>query len=233
MPDLTLENKLWQEGFRVIGCDEAGRGTWAGPMFVGAVTLYTGNIPWVQQMVADGLIKDSKRMTANQRFKVYREMMEHGIVYAVGDANIEEIDKWGVERAFVLALNRAGQAITAIERQMMVPPAVRYQKTAILIDGSRYRDLRIQDTSLSEADDYEVVAEDKLDDACATVSLASIAAKVHQQTTMLGLARIFPEYGFDKHNGYPTKAHKDAVGKHGTSIAHRTSWNVDMKDGAL
>ncbi|KKL76962.1 hypothetical protein LCGC14_2039690, partial [marine sediment metagenome] len=59
-PDLTLENKLWDEGFRVIGCDEAGRGTWAGSLWVGAVTLREKDIPTVQEMIADYHLRDSK-----------------------------------------------------------------------------------------------------------------------------------------------------------------------------
>ncbi|KKK58458.1 hypothetical protein LCGC14_3044270, partial [marine sediment metagenome] len=60
----------------------------------------------------------------------------------------------------------------------------------------------------------------------ATVALASVVAKVHQEITMLGLDLIYPEYGFAKHNGYPTKAHKEAVDKHGLSAVHRTTWKV-------
>jgi len=226
MPDLALENHLWKEGYRVVGCDEAGRGTWAGPIFVGAVTLYKGHIPLVQSLLTDGILRDSKKMTPNQRYKVYREMMENGIPYAVGDATADEIDRHGIEHAFVLALHRAGEMLTALEMQAQRSPAELYQKTALLIDGRRYKDLRIQDTSLSEAIDYEVVAEDRLDDACATVALASIAAKVHQSITMLGMSKVFPQYGFEKSNGYPTAQHRAAVEKHGLSVIHRQSWSV-------
>ena len=226
MPDLSLENRLWTEGFRVVGCDEAGRGTWAGSLYVGAVTLYKGHIPLVQSLLTDGILRDSKKMTPNQRYKVYRHMMENGIPYAVGDATAGEIDQHGIEYAFVLALHRAGEMLTALEKQAQRSPAELYQKTAILIDGRRYKDLRIQDKSLSEAIDYEVVAEDKLDDACATVALASIAAKCHQSITMVGMDLVFKEYGFARHKGYVTKAHREAVAKHGLSVIHRQSWEV-------
>ncbi|KKK59522.1 hypothetical protein LCGC14_3033570, partial [marine sediment metagenome] len=84
----------------------------------------------------------------------------------------------------------------------------------------------IRDVSLSEAIDFEVVAEDKLDQTSATVALASVVAKVHQEITMLGLDLIYPEYDLAKNNGYPTKAHKEAVAKNGLSAVHRMTWNV-------
>ncbi len=226
MPDLSLENKLWAEGFRVVGCDEAGRGSWSGPIYVGAVTLREEDIPWVKGMLAEGLIRDSKKMTERRRYNVYRHMMENGIPYAVGDATAGEIDEMGIEKAFSLALHRAGEMLIDQEIHAQRSPADLYRKTAILIDGARYRHLRIEDSSLSQSSTYEIVAEDKLDDACATVALASIVAKVHQSITMVGMDSVFPEYGFSNHKGYPTKAHREAVDKHGLSIIHRKSWEV-------
>ncbi|KKM22406.1 hypothetical protein LCGC14_1625590, partial [marine sediment metagenome] len=164
-------------------------------------------------------LNDSKKMTPKQRARVYRVILETGIPYAVADATVGEIDAVGIEAAFVLALNRAGSSLMSNQQD-------RYAKIALLIDGRRYKDLKIRDVSMSEAIDFEVVAEDKLDQTSATVALASVVAKVHQEITMLGLDLIYPEYGFAKHNGYPTKAHKEAVAEHGLSAVHRTTWNV-------
>ncbi len=214
MPDMTLENHLWKEGFRVVGCDEAGRGTWAGPLYVGAVSLHDANIALVQDWLKHDMLRDSKKMTPTQRYTIYREMMSHNVPYAVGDATAEEVDKHGIEAAFGLALNRAVSTLTELEKVHARPPSEKYQKTALLIDGAHYRNLRVIDTSLSEASYYEVVAEDKLDDACATVAMASVVAKVHQSITMIGMDLIFPDYGLGKNKGYPTAAHRAAVEKH-------------------
>ncbi len=218
-PDLTLENRLWAEGFRVIGVDESGRGTWAGSLWVGAISLRKMDIVVVSEMVDSYHLNDSKKMTPKQRAVIYRMILETGIPYAVADATVGEVDAVGIEAAFVLALNRAGSSLMAQQQD-------RYAKIALLIDGSRYKDLKIRDVSLSEAIDFEVVAEDKLDQTSATVALASVVAKVHQSITMLGLNQIFPEYDLAKNNGYPTKAHREAVNKHGLSAVHRTTWNV-------
>ncbi len=218
-PDLTLENGLWAEGFRVIGCDEAGRGTWAGSLWVGVVTLRKDDIVVVSEMVDSYHLNDSKKMTPKQRAVIYRMILETGIPYAVADATVGEIDAVGIEAAFVLALNRAGSSLMSNQQD-------RYAKIALLVDGRRYKDLKIRDVRLSEAIDFEVVAEDKLDQTSTTVALASVVAKVHQSITMLGLNQIYPEYGFANHNGYPTKAHREAVAKNGLSAVHRTTWNV-------
>ncbi len=210
----------------MVGCDEAGRGTWAGPIFVGAVALREEDIPWVGSLMEEGRLRDSKKMTPARRYKVYREMMENGVPYAVGDATAGEIDQHGIEKAFQMALHRAGEMLVALEIQAQRSPEQLYQKTALLIDGARYRNLRVEDSSLSQSSTFEIVAEDKLDDACATVALASIVAKVHQSITMLGMAKVFPQHGFEKHNGYPTAAHREAVDKHGLTIIHRQSWEV-------
>ncbi len=228
MPDLALENRLWAEGFRVVGADEAGRGTWAGSLWVGTISLRHQDIAIVQEMLEDYNLNDSKLMTPPQRARVYRTLLEERIPYAVADATVGEIDALGIEGAFNLALNRAGESLMEVLRAGIITPQDMYAKTCLLIDGSRYRDLKIRDTGLSDASHFEVVAEDKLDGACATVALASIVAKVHQEITMRGLDLIYPEYGFASHNGYPTEAHKKAVRKHDLSAVHRQTWNVKL-----
>ena len=218
-PDLTIENRLWAEGYRVVGVDEAGRGTWAGSLWVGAISLREEDRLIASEMVDSYRLNDSKKMTPKQRAVIYRMILETGIPYAVADATASEIDAGGVEAAFVLALNRAGSSLMAQQQD-------RYAKIALLIDGSRYKELKVRDVRMSEAIDFEVVAEDKLDQTSVTVALASVVAKTHQEITMLGLNQIFPEYGFSRHNGYPTKAHKEAVVEYGLSAVHRTTWNV-------
>ena len=211
-PSLTLENRLWAEGFRVVGADEAGRGTWAGSLWVGAVRLQQRDIPVVQEMIVDYNLRDSKQMTPKQRARIYRMILETGIRYSVADATVGEVDVLGIEKAFGLALNRAGAGL-----------ADSIMKTVLLVDGARYKNLRVADRVLSEPLHFEIVAEDKLDQTSATVALASVVAKVHQSITMLGLNQLFPEYGFSRHNGYPTKEHRAAVAEHGLSAVHRTS----------
>ena len=160
-------------------------------------------------------LRDSKQMTPKQRARIYRMILETGIRYSVADATVGEVDVLGIEKAFGLALNRAGAGL-----------ADSIMKTVLLVDGARYKNLRVADRVLSEPLHFEIVAEDKLDQTSATVALASVVAKVHQSITMLGLNQIYPEYGLAKNNGYPTQTHREAVAKHGLTAIHRRSWNV-------
>lgn len=230
-PSLALENRLWAEGFRIIGVDESARGTWAGSLWVGAVTLRQGHIPLVQEMIADHGLRDSKQMTPRQRANIYRMILESNLPYAVADATVGEVDAIGIEAAFLIALNRAGSSLVASQRAREMSPADIYAKTALLIDGRRYKDLKVADGTLSEPLNFEVVAEDKLDQTSATVALASVVAKVHQEITMRGLDLIYPEYDLAKNNGYPTSQHRAAVKQHGLTAIHRNSWQVKEDQG--
>lgn len=212
-PDFTLENALWSKSYRVVGIDEAGRGTWAGPLFVGAVWLK----PQHAVILADlkGEIKDSKKLSSAKRVRIYRYMLESGIEYSVGEALPQEIDAQGIEVAFKAATARALQGL--ISQGLLSFPIAPESPLAVLIDGAQY-------ANLETVPGVEVFAESKLDDACVCVALASIAAKVHQEANMRGLDFLYSEYGFAQHNGYPVAAHKAAVEKHGLSAAHRKSW---------
>lgn len=213
-PDFTLETALWNKGYRVVGIDEAGRGTWAGPLFVGAVWLKPQHVV----MLADikGEIKDSKLLSASKRVRIYRHMLDWGIEYSVGEALPQEIDQVGIEAAFKAATARALTGL--IGQNLLGFPVTPETPLAILIDGQRYHDLET-------VPGVEVFAEDKLDNACVSVALASIAAKVHQECNMKGLDFLYPEYGLTKNNGYPTMAHKAAVAHHGLTAVHRKSWS--------
>lgn len=225
-PDLVLEGGLWKAGYRVLGCDEAARGTWAGSLWVGMVCLRELDRLIVSELLDTHGLNDSKKMTPKQRAYTYRAILETGIPYAVADATVSEVDELGIEAAFRLALNRAGAGLLQRLRQEPPDPNIAFTQTALLIDGARYHNLKVQDPGLGMSLRFEIVAQDKLDQKSATVALASVVAKVHAEITMLGLGRIYPGYGFERHGGYPTAAHKAAVEKHGLTRVHRKTWDV-------
>ena len=213
-PDFTLEAALWNKGYRVVGIDEAGRGTWAGPLFVGAVWLKPQHVV----MLADikGEIKDSKLLKPAQRNRIYRHLLDWNVEYSVGEALPQEVDAHGIEKAFEMAAARAFNGLMG--QGLLQFPLTADSPMAVLIDGARYRNIPVIPGSI------EIFAEDKLDNACVSVALASICAKVHQEANMRGLDFLYPEYGFAKHNGYPTPVHKLMVDKYGLSHQHRKSW---------
>lgn len=221
-PDFALENKLWNDGYRVVGIDEAGRGTWAGPLFVGAVWLKPQDEIALQPAVQAKKIRDSKTMTPRQQAEIYRLLLDAGITFAVGESPASEIDTLGIEAAFRGALSRAWQSIAV--QGLQDYPITDNSPVVVLMDGAKYKDLPV---GLG----VEIFAEDKLDGACVATALASIAAKVHQVANMRGLDFIYSGYDFAKNNGYVTRAHREAVVKHGLTAIHRKSWDVSPPRG--
>jgi ribonuclease HII len=179
-------------GTRVAGVDEAGRGPLAGPVIAGAVILDPAR-------PIDGL-DDSKRLSPRQRERLAREIREHALSWAIGRAEVEEIDRINILQASLLAMRRAVECLA-------VRPAL------ALVDGNRCPALG--------CDARAVVGGDR---CVAAISAASILAKVVRDREMIELDRRFPGYGFARHKGYPTKAHIALLQTLGASPVHRRSF---------
>lgn len=176
----------------VAGVDEAGRGPLAGPVVAGAVILDPEN------PIAG--LRDSKRLTALRRDALYAEIQEKALAWAVGRAEVEEIDRINILQATMLAMQRAVAAL--------VPSAEH-----ALIDGNRCPDLACPAQAIVKGDSR-----------VAAISAASIMAKVTRDREMLSLDVMYPGYGFAQHKGYPSKAHIQALENLGVSPVHRRSY---------
>lgn len=145
-------------------------------------------------------LADSKQLAARRRVILAREIKAHATAWAIASASVEEIDKLNILQASLLAMRRA------VERL-----AVRPQE--VLVDGLHCPRL-----------DMMVRAVVRGDATIAAISAASILAKVARDDEMLALHRLHPQYGFDRHKGYPTAAHIAALRAHGVCAAHRRSF---------
>ncbi len=174
------------------GVDEVGRGPLAGPVVAGAVIL-DNTIP------ITGL-KDSKRLSAKQREKLARAIRKCALAYAVGRAEVEEIDELNILRASHLAMQRA---VAALDRQPEV----------IYVDGNLLPSFAIP-----------AVAVIKGDTRVPEISAAAILAKVVRDKEMVELARRFPGYGMERHKGYATAEHLAALDRLGSCPLHRQSF---------
>ncbi len=174
------------------GVDEAGRGPLAGPVIAGAVILDPDN-------PVEGL-KDSKRLTAARREVLYEEIRVRALAWAVGRAEVEEIDRINILQATMLAMQRAVAALL---------PAAEYA----LIDGNRCPDLACPAEAIVKGDSR-----------VAAISAASIMAKVTRDREMQLLDERYPGYGLARHKGYPSKAHIEALESLGVSPIHRRSY---------
>lgn len=197
MPTLELELAARREtGLRyIVGLDEAGRGSIAGPVVAAAVLLPLDVPERLQHLEA---VNDSKQLTANQRERFYELIVTHALAYGVGSSSAQEIDEMGILPANARAMQ---QALT-----MLDPPG-----EYLLIDGR----MRLRNVPLPQ---QSVVRGDQLS---LSIAAASILAKVSRDRVMVDLALDYPDYGFAQHKGYCTRAHVAALEKYGPCPEHR------------
>jgi ribonuclease HII len=177
---------------RVAGVDEAGRGPLAGPVIAAAVILDP------EHPVAG--LRDSKKLTESRRTALFDEITGNALAWAVGRAEVEEIDSINILQATLLAMRRAVE--------QLVPAA-----DAVLVDGNQCPQLACP-----------VRAIIKGDDKVAAISAASIIAKVSRDREMLELDDLYPGYGLARHKGYPSRMHLEALQKLGVTPVHRRSY---------
>jgi ribonuclease HII len=181
------------ETYQIIaGVDEAGRGPLAGPVYAAAVILNPAKL-------IKGLT-DSKLLSAKQREGLLVQIQENALAWAVGHADVEEIDQINILQATLLAMQRAVAALK-------ITPQL------ALIDGNASPKLACQVKTLIGGDLIEPA-----------ISAASIIAKVTRDNVMKKLDEQFPQYGFAQHKGYGTAIHMAALKKHGPSPIHRRSF---------
>jgi len=192
------ERKFRKEGFDVIiGIDEAGRGPLAGPVVAAAVVL--------KENTFASRIDDSKKLTIPQRNKAFPEIIKKSY-FGLGVVDEGIIDRVNILQATILAMESAlGQLLTKLKKKNI--------KARILVDG---------DVRLSVK--YPVTNIIKGDGKSKSIAAASILAKVYRDSLMSLYDRAYPGYGFLKHKGYPTKAHREALLRLGPSRIHRKSF---------
>lgn len=181
-----------QASLYVAGVDEVGRGPLAGPVVAAAVILDP------QRPIAG--LADSKKLSARQRERLDGEIRALAIAFALGRAEVEEIDRINILQASLLAMQRAVAALS-------VPPS------HALIDGNHCPDLPCTAEAVIGGDSR-----------VAAISAASIIAKVARDSEMTALDAVAPGYGFGVHKGYPTAAHIAALHRLGPSPYHRRSF---------
>ncbi|OGG47351.1 hypothetical protein A2761_02965 [Candidatus Kaiserbacteria bacterium RIFCSPHIGHO2_01_FULL_51_33] len=186
----------------IIGIDEAGRGPLAGAVSVGVVRI-PAKFEWSDWKG----VRDSKKLTPHTREKWFERMVEAEqggtLSYAVAFSSSTRIDRFGISSAVRDAIRRGLLKINADPLESLV-----------LLDGllKAPRHYPFQKTII-RGDDLEPV-----------ISLASIAAKVMRDRQMVRLSQKYPQYGFERHKGYPTKEHYARIRKEGLCDIHRRSF---------
>ena len=145
-------------------------------------------------------LNDSKKLTDKRRRELYPIIKEQAIAYGIAFASHEEIDEINILQATYLAMERA-------LAQLNVKPDL------ALIDGNRAKDFGLPVKTIVHGDSLS-----------ASIAAASVLAKVTRDDLMLELAEKHPQYGFEIHKGYGTKAHYEALREHGASSVHRMTF---------
>ncbi len=207
-PKLTLERRLLGECELIISLDEVGRGALAGPVAVGAAVMDAAG---ARRRVPEGL-RDSKLVTELRRPEVAARAAAWVQASAVGWASAAEIDEVGIMRALGLAASRAVQAVA--------DQGAALDSALVLLDGNHDYLSKVHPAPL------RVRPVVKADRDCASVSAASVIAKVARDTYMTELHETDPAYQWDRNKGYASSAHRDAIRTVGLSPHHRASWAI-------
>lgn len=198
-----IEDALQAAGFApIVGVDEAGRGSCAGPITIAACVL-PAEIP----PALSGL-DDSKKLTPTRRARLFPLIQEHSLSWSIIHISAHDVDKWGIQHANISGMRRAIAALDS-------PAAY------ALIDGFRVPGLIQPQLPVIGGDVY-----------ARCISAASILAKHARDQLMISYGEEFPGYGFESHKGYGTKVHMAAVRRLGGSPIHRYSYaNVATAHG--
>jgi len=220
-PNLFKEKRLWKKGFkRVAGLDEAGRGPLAGPVTAAVVSIIANcklkaksvrsSSSRCDSIIADFKnLKDSKKLSPKKREEFYKILKKNpAMEWGIGKVSEKVIDKINILEATKLAMIRA---IKNLESRIKNKGLRKLDY--LILDGNFKIDINIPQKSIIKADEKVF--------SCA---LASVLAKVYRDRIMERYDKKYPQYGFKKHKGYPTKLHLKMLKKYGPSKIHRKTF---------
>lgn len=208
VPTLSLEHTVLAEHACIISLDEVGRGALAGPVAVGASLL---DAETAATSIPEGL-RDSKLIPEKHRAGLAEAAGSWVAASAVGWASAAEVDAVGIMRALGLAASRAIAEVCALRSDAA--------SALVLLDGNHDYVSAVHPSPL------RVQAVVKGDRDCASISAASVIAKVARDDVMTTLHAEHDAYCWDRNKGYASAAHRDAIRRHGLSPHHRASWAI-------
>lgn len=191
-----LEEKIERTNL-VCGIDEVGRGPLAGPVLSCAIIMPKGK-------KIEG-VRDSKKLTEKKREALYPLILQQALAWGIGQCGERTIDRINIRQASLLSMKKALENLHDHEGRFLQPDL-------LLVDAERIQ-TEIPQISLVHGDDLIYV-----------ISCASIVAKVSRDRIMKAYAKTYPLYGFEKHKGYGTKAHLEAIKSFGILPLHRRTF---------
>ena len=204
-PDFHYEKLISNQGAKyIVGIDEVGRGTLAGPVVVGSIIFDINNK--TEQYLIDIGINDSKKLSEKKRLYLYEILIKIAVSYSTGWASVEEIDKFGINQSIELAIKRSlGNLINDPDH--------------LLIDAISLKDSKYEQTSIIKGDQRSL-----------SIASGSIIAKVERDNYMINLNINNEIYDLKNNKGYGTKKHIEAIKLNGKTNHHRKSFNIKGVD---
>lgn len=197
LPDLSYETKLWQSGFtNIVGIDEVGRGSWAGP-FVAAGVILPKNFS-----IPKGLA-DSKLVTPKKRIELAKIIKTSCSSYFIAEISVS-------------VFNRVGLGVSTQTAFKKIFNNINPKPDFILLDAIKIKDI-------SQKKQIAIIHGDQ---KSASIAAASIIAKVYRDDLMKKYAQTYPVYDFENNKGYGTKNHQKAIQKFGLCDIHRIRYNL-------
>ena len=196
-----LKSRYKNDTLLECGLDEAGRGCLWGPFFAGAV-IWKNEDEWDDELrKLSEQIKDSKKISAKKREKIYEGIIKHAVAYGIGIVTSQEIDSWGMTKANKITFERALNSLNI-------------KPNRILIDGC----LMIESS-------LEMIVEPELDNTYICVAAASIIAKVSHDRAIIEIIKkentLQEKYDLKNNKGYGTLKHRNGILKYGKHELHR------------
>jgi len=187
---------FYQSNTIEAGCDEAGRGCLAGPVFAAAVILPQG--------FSNPILNDSKQLTLKQRLMLREIILAEALDYSVQPVSNEEIDQINILNASILAMHKSVSNLSKIKPELL------------LIDGNRFKPYPgIAHKCIIKGDSLYM-----------SIAAASVLAKTFRDDYMEKLHTEFPQYDWINNKGYPTAKHRLAIKQHGITPHHRLSYKL-------
>ncbi len=211
LPNFAYEKKFWKKGYRLIaGCDEVGRGCFAGPVVAGAVVF-----PKDLEIDKEIVINDSKQVKPRKREKSSLWIKKNALSWGIGEVSVSVINRLGMgkatQMAFRQAINKANNRLNGSKIDYLLIDAFYIPFTKSLRRKNQKPIIKGDTKSLS-------------------IAAASIIAKVYRDKIMLTLSKKpnFKKYGWGRNKGYGTREHQEAIKKHGLTRHHRKAFVATM-----
>ena len=220
MINFDIERDLYKKNIIMIGVDEAGRGSWAGPLVSTACWF-----DFTKYKSLHSEINDSKKLRSSKRREIILSL-DNFVKYSSSIASVMEIDKYGLSYANAISMKRSIFSLTKeLKKYLKIYTKIDF---CIYVDGKFKPDFENLDNFLLlnklHLDNYSIETLVKGDSICKTIALASIISKETRDTVMRQWSKKYPSYLFDSNFGYGTKNHINAILENGILDLHRKSF---------